>query len=138
MENEKYNNIIEYLKENVNVISDLVSECNSWNSSLEDYEWLEHDEYFYDTYFKDKDEVARAVYYGGDNYRYTDPYVRFNAYGNLNTCCEWEREKDLIDGVEYIFDTWLELYGDNNVDCYDDKFKELIRCFYDEESEDNE
>ena len=122
----EYNNIIEYLKENVDVISELVSECNSWNSSLEDYEWLEHDEYFYDTYFSSKDEIARAVYYGGDGYRYTDPYIRFNAYGNLNTCTEWEREKDLIDGVEYIFDTWLELYRDNNVDSYDDEFKELV------------
>lgn len=122
----EYNNIIEYLKENVDVINDLVCECNSWNGSLEDYEWLDHNEYFYETYFKDKDEVARAVYYGGDNYRYTDPYIRFNAYGNLNTCCEWEREKDLIDGVEYIFDTWLELYRDNNVDSYDDEFKELV------------
>ena len=121
----EYNNIIEYLKENVNVISNLVNECNGCNGSLEDYEWLEHDEYFYDNYFTSKDEVARAVFYSSQ-YRYADPYVRFNAYNNLETCCEWEREKDLIDGVEYIFDTWLELYRDDNVDSYDDKFKELV------------
>lgn len=127
MENEKYNIIIEYLKENVDVISELVSECNSWDGSLEDYYWYNHDEEFYDIFFQSKDEVARAVYYGGDNYRYMDSYVRFNAYGNLNTCCEWEREKDLIDGVEYIFDTWLELYKDDNVRCYDDKFIELVK-----------
>lgn len=131
----KYNNMIEYLKEHVDVISELVSECNSWDSSLEDYEWFEHDDYFYDTYFKDKDEVARAVYYGGDRYRYTDPYIRFNAYGNLNTCCEWEREKDLIDGVEEIFDTWLGLYKENNVRCYDNDFIELIEKLESDNSE---
>lgn len=121
----EYNNIIEYLKENVDVISELVNECNGYNGSLGDYEWLEHDESFYNDYFTSKDEVARVVFYGSQ-YRYTDPYVRFNAYNNLETCNEWEREKDLIDGVEEIFDTWLELYRDNNVDSYDDKFKELV------------
>lgn len=127
MENEKYNNIIEYLKENVDVINDLVYECHSWDDSLEDYYWYNHDEEFYDIFFQSKDEVARAVYYGGDNYRYDDLYVRFNVYGNLNTCCEWEREKDLIDSVEYIFDTWLGLYKNDNVGCYDDKFMELVK-----------
>ena len=138
IENKKYNDMVEYLKEHIDVLGSLAYDCNSYDGSLEDFIWYDHDEYFYDTYFKDKEEVARAVYYGGDNYRYTDPYIRFNAYGNLNTCCEWEREKDLIDGVEEILDTWLDLYGDNNVDTYDDNLKELIRCFYDMESEDNE
>lgn len=130
----EYNNIIEYLKENADVINDLVCECNSWDGSLEYYHWYNHDEEFYDIFFQSKDEVARAVFYGGQ-YRYTDSYVRFNAYGNLETCCEWEQEKDLIDGVEEIFDTWLELYRDNNVGCYDDKFIELVKKL---ESVDNE
>ena len=121
----EYNNIIEYLKENVDVINGLISECNGYDGSLEDYKWYDHDEYFYDNFFTSKDEVARSVYYG-DDYRYDDPYVRFNAYGNLKTCCEWEREQDVINGVEEIFDTWLELYRNNNVDSYDDEFKELV------------
>lgn len=122
----EYNNIIEYLKENVDTLDEICTECNCYDGSLEDYVWCNHDEDFYETYFKDKDEVARAVYYGGNEYRYTDPYVKFNAYGNLNTCDEWERDKYLTDGVEEIFDTWLELYRNNNVDSYDDKFKELV------------
>ena len=136
----EYNNIIEYLKENIDTLDEICTECNCYDGSLEYYTWCNHDEDFYDIYFKDKDEVARAVYYGGDNYRYDDPYVKFNAYGNLNTCNEWERDKDLIDGVEEIFDTWFELYKGYSVDCSDEKFKELVRCFEykNEESVDSE
>lgn len=123
----EYDNIIKYLKENVDVINDLACECNSWDGSLEYYHWYNHDEEFYDIFFPTKDEVARAVYYGGNSYRYTDPYARLNAYGNLETCNEWEQEKDLVDNVEEIFDTWLELYKENNVDCYDDNFIELVK-----------
>lgn len=127
IENEKYNNMVEYLRGNIEVLSSLVQDCNSYNGSLEDFIWYEHDNYFYDDFFRDREEVARAVYYGGDRYNYCDPYVRFNAYGNLETCCDYEREKDLIDNVEEILDTWLDLYKDNNVDCYDDKFIELVK-----------
>lgn len=137
MENKKYADMVEYLKENVDTLDELCTECNCYDGSLEDYTWYNHDEDFYETYFSNKSEVARAIYYGG-NYNYMDDYVRFNAYGNLETCCEYERDEDLKDGVETILDRWLELYGDNNVDCYDDEFKELVRCFYDEENEDNE
>lgn len=137
LENKKYNDMVEYLKENVDVLDELVSECNSWDGSLDDYKWYEHDEYFYDDFFNDKQEIARAVYYAS-NYNYTDEYVKFNAYGNLQTCCEYEKEQDLKDGVEEILDNWLELYGDDDVDVSDDDFKELVRTFYDEENDKNE
>lgn len=119
--------LIEYLKENVDVIDSMVNECNSWDGSLESYKWYNHDEDFYETFFESRDEVARAVYYGGDSYRYMDSYVRFNAYGNLETCCEYDIERDLIDGVEEIFDTWLELYKNDNIDLYDDTFMTMVK-----------
>ena len=135
MENNEYEEIIEYLKNDIETLKDLVSECNSWNGSLEDYNYYENDEYFFDTYFDNKvNEAVRAVCYG--NYKYTDDYVRFNAYGNLDSCSKFELEDDLKDNVEEIFDTWLELYKDNNVDTYDDNFKELVEK-YDEKREEN-
>lgn len=135
MENNTYEEIIEYLKNDIETLKDLVSECNSWNGSLEDYDYYENDEYFFDTYFNNKvNEAVRAVCYG--NYKYTDYYVRFNAYGNLDSCDEFELENDLKDNVEEIFDTWFELYKDNNVDTYDDDFKELVEK-YDEKREED-
>ena len=119
--------IIEKLKENIDVIGEMVSDANSYNGQLEDYVWYEHDEWFYNDYFNDKQEIARAVYYAS-NYDYTDDYVRFNAYGNLETCCEYEREKELVDNVEEILDTWYELYMSDDVcDLSNDEIMELIK-----------
>ena len=135
MENNKYEEIIEYLKNDIETLKDLVSECNSWNGSLEDYNYYENDEYFFDTYFDNKvNEAVRAVCYG--NYKYTDDYVRFNAYGNLDSCSKFELEDDLKDNAEEIFDTWLELYKDNSVDTYDDDFKELVEKYNEKREED--
>ena len=132
MKEKKYESIIEYLKNNVDTIRELVSECNGWNGSLEDYDYYENDEEFFQTFFYNKvEEAVRATYYG--DYKYMDAYVRFNAYGNLTSVSEYEYEKELQDGVEEIFDAWYELYQDNNVDTYDDNFKSLIEDLDDEE-----
>ena len=121
----KKETILEYLKENTDVIRDLVNECNSWDGSLEDYCYYENDEEFFNMFFEGKpDEAVRASYYG--DYNYTDDYVQFNAYGNLHSVSEYQLEDELQDGVEEIFDTWYELYQDNNVDTYYNELKEMI------------
>lgn len=132
MESNTYEEIIEYLKNDIGTLQELVSECNGWNESLEDYDYCVNDEDFFNTYFYNKpNEAVRAVCYG--NYNYTDDYVRFNAYGNLDSCSKFELEDDLKDNAEVIFDTWLELYKDNNVDTYDDDFKELVEKYKENE-----
>ena len=129
----KYDDMVNYLKEHVDVLQDMVSEVNSYNGALEDYVWYENDEYFYEDFFNSKDEVARAVYYGGNDYNYMDAYVRFDAYGNLETTDEYNRERDLENGAEEILDEFLELYADNNVDTYDETFKGMISDYHNEE-----
>lgn len=42
-----------------------------------------NDDEFLETMFSNFNDVARAVYYG--DYKYTDEYIKFNAYGNLQT-----------------------------------------------------
>jgi hypothetical protein len=122
-------NMIEYLRNNIDTLKDLVNECNSWDGSLEDYVYYENDEYFFKDFFYNKvDEAVRAVCYG--DYNYTDEYVRFNAYGNLDSCSKYQLEDELQENVEEILDRWLELYSDNNVDVYDDDFKSLVEDFY--------
>ena len=50
-----------------------------------------NNEYFFKEMFGDKvDEAVRAVCYG--DYNYMDDYVRFNGYGNLDSCSEYEYE----------------------------------------------
>lgn len=127
--------VLDYLKENVEVLRDLVIECNSWNGSLDWLDYQENDEEFFNIYFEgNPNEAVRATYYG--EYKYMDEYVRFNAYGNLKSASRWEVEKELEESVEEIFDTWYELYQDKNVDTYDNNLKELLE--EDEEDEGGE
>ena len=138
MEKVSYEDLINYLKDNIDVLRDMVSEVNGYNGCLDNYTWYENNEYFYEDFFSSKDEVARAVYYGGNDYNYTDEYVRFDAYGNLETTNEWQIEEDLKDGAEEILDEFLELYADNNVDTWDETFKGMISDYYNmEESEED-
>ena len=121
----KMEKILEYLKENVDIIRDLVQDCNSWNGSLDYYVYYENNEEFFNLFFENNpNEAVRAVYYG--DYRYMDDYVQFNGYGNLTSASEWQVEDELKEGVEDIFETWYDLYKDNNVDTYDDELKEMI------------
>lgn len=136
MEKITYENLIEYLKNNVDLLKEMVSEVNGYNGYLDDYVWYDNDEYFYEDFFSSKDEVARAVYYGGNSYNYNDNYVRFDAYGNLETTNYIE--DDMIDGAEEILDAFLEEYSNNNVDISDDVFKGMISDYYNcEESEED-
>lgn len=136
MEKITYEDLIKYLKEHVDVLQDIVSEVNGYTGTLEGYVWYDNDEYFYEDFFNSKDEVARAVYYGGDDYNYMDDYVRFDAYGNLETASQWDIDDSMRDGAEEILDAFLEEYADNNVDTWDEKFKGMISDYYNmEESE---
>lgn len=119
--------IIKYLLEDLEIVKELVSECNSYNGSLEEYTYYENDEYFFNTFFEGKpDEAVRATFYG--DYRYMDDYVQFNGYGNLVSVSEWQVEEELKNNVEEIFDCWFELYEENNVETYNDGLKELLEA----------
>lgn len=138
MNKVSYGDLLEYLKNNIDTLKDMVSEVNGYNGALEYYMWYEHDEYFYEDFFSSKDEVARAVYYGGNSYNYTDEYVRFDVYGNLETTDNYNMRRDLQDGVSEILDEFLELYSDNNVDTSDEVFKGMISDYYNMEDIESE
>ena len=123
-----------YLINNISTLKDLLNEINSWNGYLYDLDYQLNDEDFFNTYFyNNPNEAVRSSYYG--DYNYMDDYVKFNAYGNLESCTELEFEEQLKDYVEEILDTFLEYYADNNVDTYDIEFKNMISDYYNEESE---
>lgn len=131
--------IIECLKNDTDTLRTMVCDCNGWNGSLDWLDYYENDEYFFNDFFPGKvDDAVRAVCYG--NYNYMDDYVHFNAYGNLESCSEFEYQQELEDNAEEIFDNWYELYQENNVDINyldNDEFKELLEK-YESEEEDNE
>ena len=138
MSKVSYEDMINYLQDNVDTLREMVNDVNSYNGALEEYMWEINDEEFYDIFFKDKMEVARAVYYGGNDYCYTDDYVRFDAYGNLETTDSYNMRRDLQDGASEILDEFLELYADNNVYTSDEVFKGMISDYYNMEDIESE
>ena len=114
----------EYLLNNIDTLRDIVREINSWDSSLDYLDYYENDEYFFEMFFGNKiDDAVRAVCYG--DYTYTDDYVKFNAYGNLDSCNEWEVEYELKDNIDDIVDRLLE--EKDNIYINDDNLKEMLK-----------
>ena len=128
---KKFENIKNCLLRNEEELRSIVQEINSYNGSLEDLNFYENDEDFFNTFFADNPmEVARATFYG--NYKYCDQYVRFNGYGNLESFDEYEAMKEI---KSYIDDIVSNLLG-----CWEyiDIYNEELLTLLSEEDEEEE
>lgn len=126
----KKNEIREYLLNNEEILLEVVSELNSWNSCLENLDFWENDEEFFNTFFDNPMDAIRATYYG--NYNYNDDYVKFNGYGNIDSYSEYERIEEIKDSIDDIVENLIEYK-----DCIcinDGNLEELL----DEEEEEEE
>lgn len=118
------------MKQNFTIdeLREMVGEVNSWNGRLDYLDYQENDEEFFNTYFYNKpDEAVRATYYG--DYNYMDDYVRFNAYGNLESCSELEYEKELENYKEEIIDAYYE----NINEMTDNELKNKVKRYMEEQ-----
>ena len=104
----KKEKIREYLLNNEDVLLEVVSELNSWNSCLENLDFWENDEEFFNTFFDNPMDAIRATYYG--NYNYNDDYVKFNGYGNIDSYSEYERIEEIKDNIDDIVENLVEYY----------------------------
>lgn len=112
-------------------LKEMSKEVISWNGQLDYLDYFDNDEYFFRDFFGDKvDEAVRAVYYG--DYNYMDDYVRFNAYGNLDSCNQFEYDKEIEDNAKEI----VEAYIENIDDMYDDDIKKKVERFIESDEED--
>lgn len=134
MTDVKMENVVNYLLNNVDELRSLVSEMNGWDGSFEEFNFMENDEDFFNTYFDGNPmEAVRAAQYG--DYNYTDDYVRFNGYGNLESLSEYDVERELKDNVEDIADRLLDLHMHLSLDP---ELEDIILEDEDEEDEDEE
>ena len=116
--------IKEVLLNDINLLMDLVSELNCWNSCLDYLEVYNNDEGFFEEYLCDcsRMEVVRMTYYG--NYNYSDDLVRFNGYGNLESLNSWQYEEELKGNIDAIIDNAEEYY--NSISIYNTKLDEMF------------
>lgn len=127
MKEEKVKN---YLLENMETLKDVTRELINWNGCLDYLDYFENDEYFLNEMFRSPDDAVRAVCYG--DYHYDDDLVKFNAYGNLESCSYYEYEKELEESIDDIIENLLENYENITID--DEELKSIIEN--DEEVED--
>lgn len=98
-------------------LRDMVSQVNSYDSSLENLEVYENDDDFFNTYFNNNViEAVRAVSFG--EYNYSDEYVKFNAYGNLESLSEYEYNELLEEYADEIAERYLELVESGDIEDY--------------------
>lgn len=129
----KYDELLESIT--IEELDEMLSDCIGYDGYFEELDYQPNDEEFFDCYFKDKMEIARAVCYG--NYNYMDDFVKFNTYGNLESCSAYEKEQNIEDRKEEILNHYLELYSNNNV--YPSvELEQKLRNFYEENEEECE
>ena len=96
-------------------LRDMVAYVNSYDGSLENLEYYENDDDFFNTYFSNNViEAVRAVSFG--DYNYSDDYVRLDAYGNLESASEYEYYSELENYANEIAERYLELVESGDID----------------------
>lgn len=105
-EDLKMDELKERLLNDIEETKNLIREVNSWNMRLEYLDYWDNSDWFFEECFSTKNEVARAICYG--NYNYMDELVRFNAYGNLESCSEYEYEEEIKDYIGEIAQVIIE------------------------------
>ena len=120
---EKFENIKNCLLVNEEELRSIVQEINNFNGSLDNLNFYENNEDFFNTFFADNPmEVARATFYG--DYRYCDQYVRFNGYGNLESFDEYEAMKEIKYYIDDIVTSLLECW--EYIDIYNEELLTLL------------
>lgn len=103
--------VLDYLNDLSN--DDLVRTHNQYcqNNNNPDSEICYNDEDFFNTFFSQVMDAVRAIAYG--EYSYTDEFVRFNGYANLETTnkpADWIDLSEIADDIlEYPADYDIEL-----------------------------
>lgn len=96
-------------------LRDMVVYVNSYDGSLENLEYYENNDDFFNTYFNDNViEAVRAVSFG--DYNYSDDYVRLDAYGNLESASEYEYYSELENYADEIAERYLDLVERGGID----------------------
>ena len=106
-ENDYITRIKTYFNENKTELFEIVSQINSYDSSLQHLEFL---------YMEDLDmyldgltptDIANKIFFGDFNPNHE--YFKFNGYENLESFDEWELNKELFDNIDEIIERIIDL-----------------------------
>ena len=124
------NEIKELLLNDMDTLRDVVRELDGWNGCLDYLNIYNNDEEFFDIFFEGRPaEVARAIYYG--DFNYNDEYIKFNAYGNLETLSEYDYEELLKENVEEVIDCLIKYVEHISID--NEELDDLLSQYFEDE-----
>lgn len=121
-----------WLRENPQSALGIARDINGYDGSLEELDYWENDEEFFNTYYPDKPmDAVRAACYG--SYNYMDDYVRIDVYGNLESVSEMGLEEEVkawaADILEQIIDNYDKYQGSYVLDEIPEEFKALLEKY---------
>lgn len=110
---------LEQLKEKLTCdnLMELVDACYGYNGYFKRLKVYEFDDEFFEFYFDNPMEAARATFFGNIQ-NWLDPYIRFNGYGNLESVGEHEYNNELVDNIDEIVEESMKLYECGNITLY--------------------
>lgn len=111
LENRLKESLLKILEDKDNGIYrtlEMIDAINHYDNSLENLNYYENDEEFFNMFFYNNPmEAVRASYYG--DYKYLDEYVKIDLNGNLKSSWKYELYFELTENVNEIIDRLVEL-----------------------------
>ena len=94
-------------KYTVEQLKEMVQEVNGWDSSLEDYDYMEMGQLDEMLNSVEPTEVLRMAHFG--EFNWSDDYFAINVYGNLESINRFEFEELVEDRQDEIIERYNEL-----------------------------
>lgn len=106
-------------------IDELVSRFNEYCQEVGYYDNMIYDftENFFEDNFSSAYEASRATYFGKIS-NWTDEYIKFNGYGNLESMSSWVARDEILEDSDFM--EWAFTSFDEFSLFNDDEFKESI------------
>ena len=101
-------------KYTVEQLRKMVQEVNSWDGSLEEFEYYEMEQINDLFHGVEPLEILRMAHFG--EFNWSDDYFTINVYGNLESISEFEFEDMLKDNHDEIVERYNELLEDGAIE----------------------
>ena len=89
-------------------LKEMVSEVNSWDGTLEDYEYMGMGQLDEILTGVEPTEVLRMAHFG--EFNWNDDYFTIDVYGNLESISENDFHDELINNRDEIVERYKELF----------------------------
>ena len=101
-------------KYTIEQLAEMVQEVNGWDSSLEDYDYMEMGQLDEMLNSVEPTEVLRMAHFG--EFNWSDDYFTINVYGNLESINEFEFGELLKDNQAEITERYNKLVESGEIE----------------------